>query len=399
MYNYREIRKEEVSTYLQMEDYAFALEKGPKSYSEDEIPKVIGERRGLFRGSDLLCCYLLYVIECRVRGTWFKVGAIGDVASPPENRRKGYVGEMLRRALKEMKERGMAFSALWPFSYPFYRSFGWEQSSAFQSYTLELKFLKFTANDTVGEFRKVSIDDYQLLNSIYRQFYNRYDLEIKRSRDWWKDRVFRTKNKRYGYIWEKEGEARGYIIYFVQAGKDNFWERKLYVPELLAVDYEAYRQLLRFIYYHDSQIIEAKINAPLDNPLLKVLPDPRIKKHQYEPGIMFRIVDLVKVLNSLVYAEDLQEKITFTVKDEQADWNNGDFILEVEGGRGRCRKKNLSGETDFQVNIHSFAPVITGFMDPEEAAALNYLNVKEPGHARTLNRIFPARKTFFCEFF
>ncbi|MEC9488475.1 MAG: GNAT family N-acetyltransferase [Halanaerobium sp.] len=401
MFQYREIRKQEIPSYRQLVNYSFNMEAGYREYGiDDEVGEVIGQRRGLFQDDRLLCCYMLYCFHCRVRDSWFKVGALGDVASPPEHRRMGLVGKMLTGSLAEMKEREMALSALWPFSYPFYRKYGWEQATAFQSYTLEPGSLAFTSEDKLGQFRQVTATDYQLLNEIYSDFYSGYSLEIERTEEWWQDRVFRRRDTRFGYLWEAEGKARGYIIYSAKPGKEGrFWERQLLVPELVAGDHQAYLQLLRFLYYHDSQVKEVRFYAPLDDRLSITLPDPRIKQYQYEPGVMFRIVDVVALLTKLNYPAGLQGKLTLKVRDSQACWNNGQFELEVEDRQGICRRVGEDGAAGLELDINQLAPLVTGFYDPHVAAELGYIKVRERKELELLAELLPAERGYFAEFF
>ncbi len=399
MSTYRKLKEEEMDLYYKMSHYAFRLHEGEKDFEKEDYWKTIGEVKGLFDSQKLVTCYVLYFFNCRLRGNWFKTGGLGDVASPPENRRMGYVGEMLVSSIKDMKEQGAALSVLWPFSYPFYRKYGWELATAFYNYKLSPESLNFTEKSAAGKFRKVGIDEWELLNNIFQKSYLKYDLEIKRNEEWWQERVLKMGNqKKYVYIWEEEGEARGYIIYSVKKTSENLWDRKMVVDEIMSQDYEAYLQLLRFLYYHDSQLQEINIPISLSDPLIKLIPDPRIKENNYIPGAMFRIIDLKGVLNGLTYPE-IKRKVTFTIKDDQAPWNNGDFILEVEDCKGNCTRLDGKPETDFQISINHLVPIITGFTSPSEAYFLKNLQTKNINKVKDLDLLFPGRNSYFKERF
>ena len=60
-------------------------------------------------------------------GTEYKMGGIGYVASYPEYRGLGGIKDTMKMILADMKKDGFALSYLAPFSYNFYRKFGYEQ--------------------------------------------------------------------------------------------------------------------------------------------------------------------------------------------------------------------------------------------------------------------------------
>lgn len=401
MMNYRVIPEEKKELFMKMTDYAFAPQEGEKKYEkESDYRKIIGEMRGLFAGEDLLTCCLLYSMECKIRGFWFKVGGIGDVASPPEMRRKGYIGEILKNILKEMKDKGMVFSALWPFSYPFYRKYGWEITSSFKKYKIKPDFLKFADNEKTGEFIKIDINDFDKLEPIYKNFYQKYDLEFKRDKQWWQEMVFkRGKKENYIYVWKDKGKIQGYIIYNIIKSGKNFWNRDMSVREMFALDFKAYKQLLRFLYYHDSQVENINIFVPAGDSLVKYISDPRLEEHNYEPGTMFRLVDIKGFFNKINYPDNLNLSINFTVKDNYADWNNGNYTLEITDGKGECKDNLNINSVDFIIDINRLAQLATGFLSVDDAIYLNLLDVRNDKIIGDLKYILPERKLFFLEYF
>jgi predicted acetyltransferase len=53
-------------------------------------------------------------------------GAVGGVATIVKARRLGCAAAMMRETVRRMAEWGTVGSAMWPFSYAYYRKFGWE---------------------------------------------------------------------------------------------------------------------------------------------------------------------------------------------------------------------------------------------------------------------------------
>ena len=400
MVEYRPLNKNEHGLFFQLANYAFTPEKGNSAVQkQEEEVEIYGELKGVFAGDRLVTTYQLLPLECKVRGQWFQLGGIGDVVSPPENRRKGYIGQMLTFSLQEMRERGMLLSALWPFSYPFYRKYGWEAVSAFKQYTLKPDLLQ-SSDQIRGEFVRLTADNFSQLDKIYQLHHSHYDLELKRDTSWWERIIEQNKKgEKYVYLWEEAGEARGYIIYSIKVVNKGGDDKELLVREMAAADYTAYRQLLRFLYYHDSQVKTITWSAPLNDPLGKILPSPWIDQHQYKAGAMFRIVDVEGIFNGITYPAGPELILYFTINDSIAPWNNGNYRLEVRGGKGRCSKVVSVVTIDFTIDINRLAPVIIGFMTPYEAEQLGYLTTRNGEISEKLQALLPGRDTYFYEFF
>ena len=97
------------------------------------------------------------------------MGGIGNVTSYPEVRGKGSVRQLMEKALKEMKEQGTVLSYLSPFSYHFYRKFGYEVAFEKRQYDISPDtFGSFTAPETPVE--RVSWEEQkETVKNIYDQ--------------------------------------------------------------------------------------------------------------------------------------------------------------------------------------------------------------------------------------
>ena len=76
-------------------------------------------------------------LEAFVDGRPVPVGGITAVNTHPAYRRRGYAGELVRAALRDMRQQGFCLSMLWPFAHAFYRTYGWELAGESVSYTLK----------------------------------------------------------------------------------------------------------------------------------------------------------------------------------------------------------------------------------------------------------------------
>jgi len=109
---------DELERFKDIRTYAFTLgmERVPPDALAAEAAR-LGERRGLFLGDELVSIAAIYPLTVRLRGCSVSMGGLGSIATPPEHRGRGYAGRLVGEFCREMKERGLFTSALWPFAY------------------------------------------------------------------------------------------------------------------------------------------------------------------------------------------------------------------------------------------------------------------------------------------
>src|SRR6476619_4368216 len=80
-------------------------------------------------------------------------GGLSAVATPPESRRQGLIGRLIRATLEEIRGRGWPLSALYPFYFPFYKRYGWEHMVDHYSYNVPVGRLPLA--ETAGSWHPV----------------------------------------------------------------------------------------------------------------------------------------------------------------------------------------------------------------------------------------------------
>lgn len=325
MADYRQI-PDERGVFHEYRTYAFVPELGPTPYDSDEhdTPRaLLGSPRGIYPDADAdasepraVCRH--YWLTARVRGDLHPTAGLAAVATPPEYRRQGYVGQLLEHSLEEYRERGCRFAVLWPFRYAFYRQFGWDTSNTIVTHECDPETLAFAAaaTDREGSFTRLDADDYERLESAYDSFAERYALTLERSDDWWRYRLLENfDTDPYIYAYERDGAVRGYLIYTVEANDDHN-ERTMDVSELGFETYDDLLALLSFCHTHDSQVDRVRLRVPEQVPLLEIAAEPDEIETTVETGPMVRIVDVEKTLSALSYPA-LEAQLTLAVAETQ----------------------------------------------------------------------------------
>ena len=398
MPTYRPVPDDRIDDFRAIHQYAFSpAEPSETAESVDELPKRarVGARRGLFDGDELLCTGTHHWFTTMIRGGEHPLAGLAGVATPPENRRQGLIARLLRESLVEYRERDQYLSALWPFEYAFYRQYGWARAGTTAIYECDPAALAFAAEtERDGEFRRLRADDFAAMNPVLAAAGEDVSLWMRRSEAWWRDRVFTGREKDpYVYGVEHDGDLRGYVVYDIETDDG----RTMWVKECNAVDHEAFLDLLRFLYYHDSQVERVRIRGRADSPLSDLVDDPRAIDCELVPGGMVRIVDVERALSALDYPVDAEGRVVLSVDDPTAAWNDDTFALAVEDGAATCTRVGES--PDASVEVTTLSQLFVGHFSVERARIAGELAVESDEVAARLDGMFPPQEVILSEDF
>ncbi|MGB9682407.1 MAG: GNAT family N-acetyltransferase [bacterium] len=385
----RLVKNEEYDRVLQLMTYCFPWLNEVKSKAKELLERYIPQDAilGYYDESNVLIAMLFIIpFDIYIYGASFGMGGIATVSSMPEGRHGGRVAELLRASLKIMKERRQLVSMLGPFSYEFYRKYGWELGFERINYTIPIEqFSSF--NKKVGTVKPFREEDLSILDAIYMEYVEKHNCCAIRNELLWRDFVlqdpYRRDYPRYAYLWfNNENRARGYIVYSIKEGKMNIYE-------MIYLDQEAKEGLFWFIFAHQAQIREASWSTTPDERLHLDLPNPRIKI-EVSPGMMFRVVDVKEALLNRTYRKDINIHFSISISDRDAEWNNRSFSVEIRNGNIEV---NEVSRGELSCTIQTFSQIFTGYVTPEEA----FIRKKLLGDAKVveeIGRVFERSYTF-----
>jgi predicted acetyltransferase len=478
MVEYRPVPDADVPEFQRLLRYAFSPtdEYDPIESLDDLPPRAtLGDRRGIYEDGELRCTGVHHWFSLRVRGAFREVPGLSAVSTPPQHRRRGFVHRLLAESLVEYRDRGDGFCALWPFSHPFYHRYGWGTCSRRMRATCEPDALAgigptnavgadddnrdgsadsessggsgsaggstdgdrrdggggglgggdpgSTDGTASGEFVSLSADDWAALDRVYRAT-NTGGLAMDRTEAWWRKRVFTgLDDDPYIAGVSRGGDLAGYLVYDIEEGGADSG-RRLVVREYGHVDFEAYRALLEFCRYHDSQVAEIELFGPVDTTIQDLVRDPHEVELAIEPGPMIRIVDVSRALSNLTYPAGLDTDLAIDVADGLADWNDGRFRLSIASGTASCERIAGDGDAsdadadvdvdadggadaavdaksdpDLRTSIATLSQVAVGFLPPERAERIDGFDVASPRARETLAAAFEPAATFLREGF
>jgi len=414
MADYRPVPDERAPDFRRIARYAFEAGAGPHD-PEEPLPErrrrmhSFGDERGMFAGDDLLAVCQHVPFTVRVRGNWLGMGGLTAVASPPEHRRQGLVGELLAASLAEYRERDWPLAALHPFDEAFYARYGWANGCRHHVATVDVDALSVAQDAAAGSFRRVHPGDAaDELDPVFEAWLADRELATDRTADWWRDRVFQGHEAElYGYAWERDGEPRGYVVYTVD-------DDTLRTYEFAHADHEAYLNLLRFCHDHDSQVGAVELHGPDHRRLLDVLEDRGAVDLEVAASTMVRVVDVPAALSAVDYPVE-EATVTVAVADPHAPWNDATFEVRVVDGAatvtesdgdaavaetdGDATVAGSGGGPDAAVDVGTLTQLFVGYLGVDDARRFGGLAVADDAAADTLAALFPERETFVPEGF
>jgi len=345
---------------------------------------------GALENGKLLSCLQLIPYKIFLRGKVFNTSYIVGVASLPEARRGGLVGQLLKASLEEMDKREQAVSLLMPFKGQFYYPYQWSFCYYHYKYTIPLEELKSVAK-TYGCFLPVQ-DKKEIpqLNKVYNIFVGGKNGYILRSSENW--RLLLEEHlgeKGYTYLLQEADSPQGYILYYL---KDN----KFIVREMAYTSFKAQKALLQFIYNHRSQVEMLDWHAPINDYIHFFLPDPQ-KGITLYPFLMARIVNVKRALTALSYPQAINQVLVIKVEDDLASWNDQTFSWQIKNEKAEIEV--VDHKPQLIISVDALSQLYFGTVGAQELYCQERLKVTDEKYVKLLTEIFPCCNNYINEYY
>ncbi|MFL5734669.1 MAG: enhanced intracellular survival protein Eis [Chloroflexia bacterium] len=407
---YRHLRDaQEIEVYLEMVRLAFNSSREMGEFWQGIDPITEENSRGLFDNEGKMLCGMFIIDGGALymgTGRPITTALISAVASPPEQRRKGYIRELFEGMYAEQRAKGVALTALYPFYFPFYRSFGYELAHDAANYVVKMEQFKpwrkaaeqgrfvpidverikkeTTMPEGTGDGGKAGESELDKLRAIYSANAARRPGAVARTRRWWVHKFFHNKDLVPAYIYyNPEGRATGYLMYHFE-DKGN-WNREMVVHEMMSADLQTQEAIFGFLYNHDSQAEKINFWEPVDSALATRFPNPRQAEVKVEPGYMLRLLDVEGAFRQREFAPEAKGEFTFAVTDGMMPANNGVYRVRVSEGAAEVdrvaegaaggQEGEAARSAGLEMDERTLAQLYGGYLSPVRAAAIGHLKV------------------------
>ncbi|BBH23454.1 GNAT family acetyltransferase [Paenibacillus baekrokdamisoli] len=392
MVQIKQLTLEQFEERIALTQFAFQMEMSTEGIEEARASFRPDLEWGVFDEQGRLQSMLtIYPFEVWIQGQAISMGGIASVASWPDSRRQGGVSKLMIHALATMRENGQTISMLAPFSFSFYRKYGYEMVVERKAYTMETAHIPPRV-DVPGHVRLVEKRT-ELFSGIYEAYASQYSGMLKRDDNWWKRKIW-SKSGSAAIYYGESGEAEGYVIYQVT-------NRTFTVHEWVELTDAARMALWSFAANHDSMIDKLTLTASMDDSLSFLVPNPRFKQ-EVVPYFMSRIVDVTSFVEMYPFSPSNQEEaLLLKLSDVHAPWNDGVFRMEFSAkGSARLERMNGTGASlpAVQCDIGTLTALLAGNRRPDMLRRVGGLH-GDAAAMELLERRIPNRHTHLMDFF
>ncbi len=307
-------------------------------------------------------------------GQWFggrRVGmeGVAAVGVAPERRGRGTADALMRGLVKELHERGVPISTLFPATLPLYRGVGYEIAGLTPE--VKLPLVRARLSDRTLTLRPATGADHEAVRALYARVAPGQEGALDRNEYIWK-RVFQRGEKTMeGTLALREGALEGYV--YCERTVEPDGRQALEVTDLCVATPAAARSLLTFFLDHHSLTSHVTWRGAPPALLLQI-PEVGFTLGTASTW-MVRIVDVAAALAARGYPRAVRGTLSLAVRDPLLPANDGPFLLEVEEGRGTVRR---GGEGRLAVDIRGLSPLYTGYASPDQLHAAGLLDGPAP---------------------
>lgn len=330
-------------------------------------------------------------------GTVAPVLGVTGVAVRQTHRRRGILRSLMTRQLTDVHEAGREpVAVLFASESAIYGRFGYGSATTGATLTLhagEARFVPDAPADPALRLREAAPAD--ALPELAKVFDGRLGVRpgaFARNDAWWAQVVSDPEYRRAGYgplmcvLAEDDAGTRGYVLFSARGSDDadEIPDGSLTVRELYAADPAAYAALWAHVL--DRDLIRT-VTAPLrpsDDPLLRLLADPRRARPRMIDGMWARLVDVDRALTARAYSAPVDAVIE--VRDPMLAWNDGRWRLRVTADGAECER--TTDEPDVTVPVAALGGAYFGGTRLGSYGAAGLAAEHRPGALRALSAAF-----------
>lgn len=306
---------------------------------------------GLEDGGQLVSGLYSLPFTVNFHGVDFRMNGIGDVMSAPEFSGRGGAGTLLKASLAEMAEKHITLAYLAPFSYEYYRRFGYEQVFNKMQYTL--------AGSSVPSFHALGGGTVtrQPLRAALPALMPVYAARADHLRgglvreNWWWDHLALANEWDAALYRDSAGEMQGYMLYDRNGST-------LTVQEWWAPSQAAWTHLMAFLLRHGNTFPTLRFIDQDSRYRGDWLPNPYALTAETLPFMMARIVDLADFFGRYPWMGQLAAPVTMAVTDPVLPANQGVWTLTAAGATRTA--VDSDGAADLHLSIQQLTKALFG---------------------------------------
>ncbi len=388
----KKMQEAEYDKMFELAQYAFQLETSSAYQERFHYLAQHSVNYGSFEGEALASQVMLTPFKVHFFNQVHLMAGIGFVSSDPSFRGGGRIDEIMRQILVDCHEQGILFSYLAPFSYPFYRRYGYEllfEKIAYRIPSQEWQIgLKVEGSVSKENWPQAKV----AIKQIYQTMMESRPGSLVRE-DWWYDYKFDHHRQNYFAIYyDTKQQAQGYLVYQIKAGVFT-------CVEWLYQTFDAYAGLNRYIASHMDSVNEFYYEQGFDRQTPFATTPIPLRQAQIRPEMMARIVDFEAFFKLFPFENLAQSFAVVIAEDLYAPWNQGVYeIRKEEQAAVTVQKVTKTSLLQITGSIQAYTQLFLGYQSIENLLFLNKVQV-EKELIPIINQILPKETPVLEDYF
>ena len=188
------------------------------------------------------------------------------------------------------------------------------------------------------------------------------------------------------YVVEQDGDVSAYVSYRCNA-RTTAPGYRLVVDDFAALDWDSERAVWHHLAGHRAQSDAVIMMGPPIEALALHLPEAtieRIHAHRW----MLRLVDVVGAVAARGFPPSLHASVPLAITDPRVHTNEGDWTLDVDGGRGTLARLSSGTPSSVAITINALAPLFSAATSARTLAAAGLLVGASSEQLTTLDAMF-----------
>lgn len=361
----RPVRSQELDSFLALDNLAFLqtpdMSEQRRQLQLDQLELdrcIVAEADTPDQGSGGLAgIAAITSLDMRVPGAWLPVAGVTSVGVHPTQRRRAVLTAMMLHQLHDLHERSAeAVAVLWASEPMIYGRFGYGEATRFLTLTIPrtTSMVRTPPPDPTLRLRMVDPAEVDLVRGLYDAQAARRPGTPRLDDRGHRLRVTDAVEDREGFsalrclVAEDDTGVRGFARFRVKGAWDTGVPRGVVrVRELHAGDAQARHALWQLLLDLDLTATVEVWLLPVDDPLLRWLPNPRVTNPALRDGLHARVVDVDRALAGRRYGggpPGAGVDTVIEVRDALCPWNAGRWRLTGDATGAECGRARTEPE-------------------------------------------------------
>lgn len=375
----RPYREEEAAAFYRVPAIVFGNYAGERPAPPGLGPMLPQWSLCAFEDGELATAYGAFPLVTQLNGSKARVAGVSFVGTLPQFRRRGHLRKIMEVDFKRRYEqREEAIAILTASIAGIYQRFGYAVCASAVRYAVDPRWINFAPSlpPAPGRWRGGSKEELPLLEGLYRQFTAPRNGTLHRAPQMWEGQTLGIGEgidvSPFGpsliSIYEEGGEPAGYVAWGARWMASHHLDRAGQGQRVFVRDYVwntpgAYRAIWELFKTFDLAASVIVDNAPVDDPAMHVLLDPRELYATHRDWILGRIIDVERALPLRPYGHP--GRVTFELRDELCPWNAGRWALEA--GHEGAAVSRTAEPPQLTLDVSALVQILYGQVSPANA--------------------------------